>query len=205
MTKNCEMCGNPFEAKTTARFCKEQDCRTLRARQRAKKWRDKEESRLKKRVDQRLYRDRTRNLTARNAELKAKYGVDLFYWEAMLEVADYRCEICGKNEDLVLDHCHVSGVPRGVLCRRCNKGLGSLGDTDTLVQKAAAYLKERKHGIPPLVGRVLSEDGAARFEQGCLFTETSGGHSYVPWTSTDQRRVQWHPIWSPPLRRRRVP
>jgi len=40
-----------------------------------------------------------------------------------------------------LDHCHSTGVVRGVLCWDCNVGIGKLGDTKEGVQRALDYLK----------------------------------------------------------------
>lgn len=52
------------------------------------------------------------------------------------------CEICGKDHDLVYDHCHVSMKFRGVLCRSCNRAIGSLGDTLDSLEKAVEYLRK---------------------------------------------------------------
>lgn len=40
-----------------------------------------------------------------------------------------RCECCGENTKLQLDHCHDSKLFRGFICRSCNQKLGNLGDT----------------------------------------------------------------------------
>ena len=41
---------------------------------------------------------------------------------------DGKCFCCGRADNLILDHCHVTGDFRGWLCRRCNTGYGLLGD-----------------------------------------------------------------------------
>lgn len=40
------------------------------------------------------------------------------------------CEICGNSDDasLCVDHNHENGALRGILCKKCNTGLGMLGD-----------------------------------------------------------------------------
>ena len=53
------------------------------------------------------------------------------------------CVICGcvdlaRNNSL--DHCHKTGKLRGILCTRCNSGLGMFRDDASLLAKAAAYL-----------------------------------------------------------------
>ena len=51
------------------------------------------------------------------------------------------CGICGLvSEDLHVDHDHATNNVRGLLCNRCNLGLGSLGDSLECVLNAAKYL-----------------------------------------------------------------
>ena len=62
------------------------------------------------------------------------------------------CQICGKPEtricstgevqDLSVDHNHISGKVRGLLCNRCNCGIGIFYDDIALLIKAANYLTE---------------------------------------------------------------
>lgn len=51
------------------------------------------------------------------------------------------CSVPVKPEDIHLDHDHDTLEFRGWLCRRCNGGLGQLGDNIEGVQKALNYLK----------------------------------------------------------------
>lgn len=44
---------------------------------------------------------------------------------------DGRCGICGGNDRMVLDHCHVTGWDRGYLCTACNLTEGRVGDNAT--------------------------------------------------------------------------
>ena len=58
------------------------------------------------------------------------------------------CKICGCKDGeaggrhgvLHIDHCHTTGRVRGMLCDRCNTGLGKFRDDPALLRKAADYL-----------------------------------------------------------------
>ena|SRR5690625_358126 len=48
------------------------------------------------------------------------YGLSCGEYDALYERADGGCEICRVVTKLVIDHCHESGMVRGLLCFRCN-------------------------------------------------------------------------------------
>jgi hypothetical protein len=45
------------------------------------------------------------------------------------------------DEALAVDHNHISGLVRGLLCRNCNNGLGQFKDNIETLEKAITYLK----------------------------------------------------------------
>jgi hypothetical protein len=81
----------------------------------------------------------------RRTKLKAKYGLSLAEYKEMLEAQGGGCAICGSNDDgrnLSVDHCHVTGAIRGVLCSSCNMAIGLLKDSAELLIRAAGYLSK---------------------------------------------------------------
>ena len=79
-------------------------------------------------------------------ELEAKYGITSSDYRALLAKQDGKCAICfkdspGCNRDhFCVDHCHRTGHVRGLLCHKCNLGLGHLMDSRQLLVSAIAYL-----------------------------------------------------------------
>jgi hypothetical protein len=75
------------------------------------------------------------------------YGISLQEREEFYKKANYQCELCGSKNNLGIDHCHTTGVIRGILCKRCNISIGGLGDTIEGLQKALAYLQKAPTAI----------------------------------------------------------
>jgi len=83
-----------------------------------------------------------------NRYLKSAYNITLEQYDRMLTEQDNVCVICGtdypgKQGRFVVDHNHVTGEVRGLLCNQCNVGLGALQDNPSLLLKAAQYLIDR--------------------------------------------------------------
>lgn len=78
------------------------------------------------------------------------YGLSMVDATALVDAADGRCQICRIVFDetidgaLQIDHNHVTGAVRGVLCRRCNTGLGMFVDDPARLQAAIAYLGAKR-------------------------------------------------------------
>ncbi len=122
-------------------------------RERAKEWGRK--NRKKKAEIQRRYRKRHPERPA-GVHLKAKYGITLEEYKAMLNAQGQRCAICGMHQRdaerrFSVDHCHETGEVRALLCIKCNAGIGSLNDDPEMLLTALGYLlehKEKEHGRP---------------------------------------------------------
>ena len=72
-----------------------------------------------------------------------------------LEMLDYqggRCAICEGEETcgniLVPDHEHPMGPMRGILCENCNRVLGHMRDSPSLLRRAANYLDSGSQTAP---------------------------------------------------------
>ena len=77
--------------------------------------------------------------------IKWRYGLPIERYEAALKAQGGLCAICrGKNDSqrLHVDHCHETGEFRGLLCFKCNAGIGKLCDSIELLQAAIAYLEK---------------------------------------------------------------
>jgi len=57
------------------------------------------------------------------------------------DLGEQKCQVCGSEEKLHIDHCHDSGRVRGLLCRSCNIGLGNFKDNIERMGKAIEYLR----------------------------------------------------------------
>lgn len=83
-----------------------------------------------------------------NARMKSMYGMTLAEYREKLEGQGGLCKLCKKPAEenthgrLYVDHCHVTGAYRGLLCNKCNRGLGQFNDDLEVLLRAVEYLKE---------------------------------------------------------------
>lgn len=84
-----------------------------------------------------------------------KFNIGKVEYDTILNKQNGCCAICGEREDIVnkfnhkkislsIDHDHVSGAIRGLLCGKCNKALGLFKDDIDLMLKAIGYLRKFK-------------------------------------------------------------
>ncbi|WP_131738339.1 endonuclease VII domain-containing protein [Actinomadura roseirufa] len=79
----------------------------------------------------------------RNYLLKLRYGLTEERLGHMLARQGGVCVICLRRPAEHVDHSHLTGVVRGVLCFRCNGGLGQFHDDPRCLGDAADYLELR--------------------------------------------------------------
>ena len=82
--------------------------------------------------------------------LHAIYGITLSQYVGLLSLQKGFCAICGEPEKterngklkrLAVDHCHETGIIRGLLCQKCNTAIGSLDHNIEILNKAIEYLE----------------------------------------------------------------
>lgn len=83
-------------------------------------------------------------------DLRRRYNMTLEDWQLQHEIQAGKCAICENEVDtLCVDHDHDSGNIRGLLCHKCNKGLGLLGDTLQRIERAYIYMLIANDNNPP--------------------------------------------------------
>lgn len=92
--------------------------------------------------EQRAAEYKNREEAARNADYLKRYAITLTEYNEMLAAQGGVCAICSSTcyHRLSIDHCHATGRIRGLLCQKCNRGLGLFGDRPETLAKAIKYL-----------------------------------------------------------------
>lgn len=79
--------------------------------------------------------------------LKKNFNLSLEDYSRILKEQGDVCKICGLKERrkgvfrLSVDHCHKTGIIRGLLCSRCNAALGHVNDDTRILESMIIYLK----------------------------------------------------------------
>jgi hypothetical protein len=75
-----------------------------------------------------------------------QYGITIEDYNNMLKEQDFKCAICKEEIKNVtqfdVDHCHLTGIVRGILCSNCNNGLGRFKDNIEVLKNAIKYLED---------------------------------------------------------------
>jgi hypothetical protein len=88
----------------------------------------------------------------KNRRLRRLYGITIEEYNQMLKEQNGVCAICsraetskhqnGKVKGLSVDHNHITGEIRQLLCSNCNLAIGLIGDNLSLAKKVINYLKK---------------------------------------------------------------
>lgn len=145
MSKTCPKCKQTKEldrfgfTKTTNKhnsWCK--DCTNIKNREYRKKYPERaKEQRIRHRTK---HPDRIKS-----SDLKYEYGITLEEYNALCSQQNNACKICNNacrpGRPLSVDHCHKTNKVRGLLCAKCNQGLGLFDDNVDKLIAAASYLR----------------------------------------------------------------
>lgn len=137
-------CGTCRPCKQTEKKIRQQkDIEKTRA-----EWRKDCATRIKKNPE--LWRSMAKAWRKRNPEKTkshnlGRYGISFDEYKNILSSQNGGCAICETKshvdgKKLFVDHCHDTGKIRGILCKKCNWGIGLLKDNASLVKKAYDYL-----------------------------------------------------------------
>jgi hypothetical protein len=86
-----------------------------------------------------------------NIKYKSCYGISLQELEERTSKQGGLCACCGvkmtsrntgEKACRCVDHCHMTGAVRGIICKACNTGIGLLGDSVNGLSRAIAYLQQ---------------------------------------------------------------
>ena len=81
----------------------------------------------------------------REKQMLYKYGLTTEQYSKMVADQQNKCKICEKKmtgvREPAIDHCHVSGNVRDLLCANCNAAIGLLQDDPEIIKNAARYVE----------------------------------------------------------------
>ena len=88
----------------------------------------------------------SRKKSYKKHRIKKEYGLNWDQYLQLIKKFNNQCGICGGKDhiDLSVDHNHVTGKVRGLLCNNCNNGLGRFKDSESLLKKAIDYLNKNE-------------------------------------------------------------
>lgn len=138
---NCVQC-----SRERARLLSEQSKHNGRRKSNRQKYEQGEAGKANRR---RWYNSSDGKKSNRKAMLKLKFGMTLEEYDLMLTNQQGCCKVCGDHiEDLskflAVDHNHITGNVRGLLCNRCNVALGMLREDTNIMKNLIKYVEEYK-------------------------------------------------------------
>ena len=116
----------------------------------AKRWQEANAERV--RDYQRQYRaDHAQQF--REGHLRRVFDLTGAEYQALLDAQGGGCALCGRaprvGRSLHVDHNHETGAVRGLLCFRCNVGIGHLGEDTLRIADAIVYLARGRQALEP--------------------------------------------------------
>ncbi len=116
--------------------------------QKNQNWKNKNREKVK---EQGRKRHKQNPKLQRNASLKYNYGITYDQYEEMSKKQNHSCAICKRTrkklgKKLAVDHNHITGKIRALLCITCNLAIGYLfTDKNTdIIKSALNYCEKHK-------------------------------------------------------------
>jgi hypothetical protein len=90
--------------------------------------------------------------------IQRRYGISVEDYLALANAQNWACAICQtssatlqrtRQQRLVVDHCHTTGLVRGLLCQRCNTALGMFEEDLVSIVMASVYLQRTAKPLTP--------------------------------------------------------
>src|SRR5262245_13714441 len=131
-----------YRAKENARRSAHRQAHKPQNRERGRRYREAHREEINRRARARYHAHKHESASPpRKAHLR-RYNIPPAEYDALLAKQGGACAICRKRSKgrLCVDHCHVTGVVRGLLCNECNGSLGYLKDDQASLVAALAYL-----------------------------------------------------------------
>lgn len=122
-----------------------------------KQWKLNNPEKYKETIQKRKYKQKEYyslpeiKLKYRKKFIERKFNISYSDYEKMQIKQNNKCAICGNEENsadkdyLSVDHNHESGDIRGLLCTRCNVGLGYFKDNIQNLKNAINYLENENN------------------------------------------------------------
>lgn len=79
--------------------------------------------------------------STREYHLRRRYGITGDEYQELVDARGGLCALCQERPAQHVDHDHVTGRVRGVLCSCCNQGLGNFRDRADVMRQAIVYLE----------------------------------------------------------------
>lgn len=73
--------------------------------------------------------------------MKRVYGITPIQYRQLCEEQNNKCKICYNVDKLHIDHCHKTKKLRGLICGKCNKGIGLFKENIQTLKTAINYLE----------------------------------------------------------------
>lgn len=86
----------------------------------------------------------TKDYHKNRSHLKTRFGITIEEYNLMFLQQNNCCAICykeSKSKRLAVDHCHITGKIRGLLCSKCNQGIGLFYENIESLKRAILYLE----------------------------------------------------------------